>query len=163
METFLSLLRMAIDRGWTLGALLAIFFGGILLGPQYGLPVPAELQAWSAAGMLFGVAVLLVSLASHIARGFESLLKWWSFRRHLRRTFRELTTAEKEFLRQFIVDGENTAYEPIHSGVAGGLVGKHIIYRASHVSVGGVPGILFPYNLQPYARKALNKNPALLD
>lgn len=108
MESFLSLLRLALDRGWTSGTLLALFFGGILVGTAYGLVVPAELQAWSAAGLAFGIAVLFVSLASHAARGADNWIKEWRFRRNLRRMLLDLTQAEREFLRPFIRDGKNT-------------------------------------------------------
>jgi hypothetical protein len=163
MDNFLSLLRLALDRGWTLGGLFAIFFGGILFGTAYGLPVPAQLQEWSAAGLLFGIAVLFISLASHAAHGIGNLIKAWSFRRNLQSTLLALTQAEKEFLRPFIVQGENTQYKSIYDGVANGLQGKGIVYRASNLSVPGTPGMLFPWNLQPYARIALNKNRQLLD
>jgi hypothetical protein len=39
-----------------------------------------------------------------------------------------------------------------------GLVAKGVVYRASQVSVPGQPGMQFPFNLQPYARKLLTKN-----
>ena len=58
MENFLELLRLALDRGWTLGALLAIFFGIILFGATHGLPVPTPLREWCAAGMLFVLAIV---------------------------------------------------------------------------------------------------------
>jgi hypothetical protein len=71
-----------------------------------------------------------------------------------------LTNDEKMFLRPFIIDGANTRNADVTSGIAGGLVAKHIIYRSSNVGhvFGG-----FAYNLQPLARKLLGKNPDLLD
>jgi hypothetical protein len=75
MDSFLSLLRLALDRGWALGALLAIFFGGTLEASRFGLSLPTPVQEWSVAGLLFGVAVLLVSLASHIVHGIGTLAK----------------------------------------------------------------------------------------
>jgi hypothetical protein len=163
MDSFLSLLRLALDRGWALGALLVLFFGGILLGAAYGLPVPAELQEWSAAGLAFGIAVLLVSLANHAMHGIGSWVKEWRFRRNLQSTLLDLTHAEKEFLRPFILEGNNTRYVSISDGVANGLQAKGVIYRASNFSLGGRPGMLFPWNLQPYARRALNENRHLLE
>jgi hypothetical protein len=163
MEQFLSILRLALDRGWALGALLALFFGGILVGGHYGIAVPESLQQWSTAGLLFGVSVLLVSIASHVSHGIRNLFQRFGLRLRLRKTLRELTRAERTFLRPYIIQGENTQYEPINDGVANGLQAKGIIYRASNISLPGVPGMLFPWNLQPYARRALDKNRNLLD
>jgi len=151
MDSFLGLLRLALDRGWTFGAILALFFGAILVGAAYGLPVPAELQAWSAVGLVFGIAVLLVSLASHAAPVAGNWIREWRFKKGLQRKLLELTQAEKEFLRPFILQGDNTRYVSIYDGVANGLQGKGIVYRASNLSVPGTPGILFPWNLQSYA------------
>jgi hypothetical protein len=162
MGNFLSLLRMALDRGWTLGGILAIFFGGILASVHYGIPVPAALQEWSAAGAIFGVAVLIVSLTSNVARGVGNLAKRWRFRRNTQTILRTLTKAEKEFLRSYILGDENTRYASIYDGVANGLQAKGIVYRASNISVPGTPGMLFPWNLQPDAREALNKNRSFL-
>ena len=40
MDTFLSLIRLALERGWTLGLLLIIFFGLAVFGPLYGYAFP---------------------------------------------------------------------------------------------------------------------------
>lgn len=71
-----------------------------------------------------------------------------------------LTIDEKELLSQFIVEGKNTVTCPIDDGVAGGLLAKRIIYRASNAG-----NLLygFPYNLRPWARDHLEMFPALLD
>jgi hypothetical protein len=73
---------------------------------------------------------------------------------------KELTTEEKEFLKKYIDGDRNTVYAGIHDGIAGGLAAKGIIYLASQVSTAGYPA--FPYNLQPWARKALRANPTFL-
>lgn len=143
MGDFLSIVRLALDRGWAFGGLLAIFFAAILGARSYGVEVPETLQQWSAVGVLFGIAVLLVSMVSHAARGAANLFRHLRFRFHLRNTLRELTQAEKAFLRPFVIEGENT-YASINDGVANGLQGKGIVYRASNLSLPGVPGMLFP-------------------
>lgn len=75
-------------------------------------------------------------------------------------TLRMLTEDEKIFLRPFIIDGINTRNAAIDSGVAGGLVAKKIIYRASNV---GHVFSGFAYNMQPMCRKILSENLDLLD
>jgi hypothetical protein len=163
MDSFLSLLRLALDRSWAVGGLLALFFGGILVAEMYGLQVPDELQRWSTAGVAFGLAVLVVSLASHAAQIVGTWLNEWRLRRRLRSTLTDLTKAEKEFLRPYILQNENTRHQSIYDGVANGLEAKGIIYRASNFSVPGTPGIPFPWNLQPGARTVLNKKRHLLE
>ena len=112
---------------------------------------------------LIASASLLVTHALFAAAPFISN-RWrtWRLHRDAHNTLSELTNAEKVFLRKFIVDGENTQYASIYDGVANGLVGKGLVYRASEVSV---PGSLmkFPFNLQPYARKILSNNRHLID
>src|SRR5258708_1715036 len=110
MEHFLSLLRLALDRSWTVGSLLAVFCGGLIVGDAHGLSVPTELQKWSAVGLMFGIAVLVVSLASHACRAIKNQIDGWSLQKHLRFTLRALTEEEKEFLRPLILEGVNTKY-----------------------------------------------------
>jgi hypothetical protein len=162
MESFLGFLRLALDRGWTVGALLVIFFAAVLLAGE-NVPLPAVIREWSAAGLLFGAAVLLVSIGSHIVRGIGSWIEKVRFDRNVRATLKQLTREEKELLRPLIINGENTVYRPISDGVAAGLAAKHILYRASILSVPGSPRMPFPFNLQPYARKALSEDQTLLD
>ncbi len=62
MDSFLGLLRLAIERGWTFGLLLIAFCGSALLAARWGLMLPPSVVEWSGAGLLFGAAVLVVSL-----------------------------------------------------------------------------------------------------
>lgn len=82
---------------------------------------------------------------------------------NIRQTLSELTGEEKEFLRGYILGGENTIYASIYDGIPNGLQAKDIVYRASSLSVPGAPGHKFPYNLQPYVRQILRRSPELLD
>lgn len=71
-----------------------------------------------------------------------------------------LTPDEKAYLLPYIANSENTQYFAIEDGVAQGLKEKGIIYMASTVG-----SILdgFAYNLQPWAREALENDPELLE
>jgi hypothetical protein len=84
----------------------------------------------------------------------------WRVKKNAHEHLSELTLEEKEFLRPFIRDGKNTRLAKIYDGAPAGLVAKGLIYCASSLSA---PGGAFPFNLQPFARKALRKNPSLLD
>jgi hypothetical protein len=116
------------------------------------------------------LGVVLIASASllviHAAFATAPVVKrrWitWRFQRGTRTTLANLTVAEKQFIRPYIVEGENTRYLSIYDGVANGLEAKNIVYKASHVTVPGRPGMLCPFNLQPYARTYLNKKPELL-
>ena len=90
------------------------------------------------------------------------LAESWMFKRNALEILSELTAKEKQFLRAYIDDGENTKHAPINDGVACGLVAKKILYRASNLSLPGMPGMIFPYNMQPHARKILRKKPELI-
>lgn len=104
------------------------------------------------ATLILSASLLAVQASFGVGQFGKGLWKEWEFNRSARATLRELTAAEKEFLRPYIVDGQNTKYVSIYDGVANGLQAKGIIYRASQLSVPGTPGVLFPWNLQPYAR-----------
>jgi hypothetical protein len=73
------------------------------------------------------------------------------------KTLGTLTFDEKQFLRPFIINGENTVNAPISDGVSGGLVAKRIVYRSSNVFY----GFNAPFNLQPMARRLLTEKPRL--
>ena len=70
-----------------------------------------------------------------------------------------LTSEEKGYLVAFIYEGKNTIYCAFGDGIAGGLIAKCIIYKASNI-VNVLEGDSF--NLHPWARNYLNKNPHLL-
>ncbi|MFH1519547.1 MAG: super-infection exclusion protein B [Candidatus Omnitrophota bacterium] len=71
-----------------------------------------------------------------------------------------LTAEEKGYLSEFIKEEKNTIYCAMGDGIAGGLIVKGIIYKASNI-VNVLDGDAF--NLQLWARKFLNENIHLLD
>ncbi len=70
----------------------------------------------------------------------------------------ELTESEKEILRGYIYNKTQSQNLSPLDGVTAGLEAKRIIYRAANI--GQIHQ--FPYNIQPWAWKYLNKNPELL-
>jgi hypothetical protein len=66
VETAFALLRLALERGWTIGLLFLLFCGAALTAPHYAVELPDPVKQWSAAGFIFGGAVLLVSLAANV-------------------------------------------------------------------------------------------------
>jgi hypothetical protein len=61
METALGLLRLALERGWTVGLLFVLFCGMALASSVLGTKLPPVVMEWSTAGLIFGVAIILVS------------------------------------------------------------------------------------------------------
>ena len=122
----------------------------------------ADYQLYLALGLIVSFALLLVHFLFWLGEPVRSLIQDWRFNRNVKLVLQDLTEDEKVLVRKYIFDGKNTCYESIYAGVANGLEAKGIVYRASQLSVPGTPGVLFPYNLQPYARKILQKNPSLL-
>lgn len=74
--------------------------------------------------------------------------------RKLESTLDELTSEEVKYLSEFILSGENSIHKSISDGVVCGLQAKNIVFRPSMVAA---HGYTFAYNLQPWARKYLNK------
>jgi hypothetical protein len=81
----------------------------------------------------------------------------------LRKALEDLTYGEKELLQKYIFEDKTTQYFPIYDGIANALEAKNILCKASSVTVPGRPGMLCPYNLQPYARTFLSKRRDLLE
>lgn len=109
---------------------------------------------------IVSASLVVVWIVSSLAAPLLDQFETWRLHRHSLKTLRELTDAEKAFLRPYIRGRENTQYALISDGVPRGLQAKGVIYRASNVSM---PGGGFPFNLQPYVRQLLNEHGYLLD
>jgi len=72
MESFLSLLRLALDRAWSVGLVLVIFCGGALWADARGWALPSAITEWSTAGLLFGIAILAAAIVTWLWRPIGS-------------------------------------------------------------------------------------------
>lgn len=72
----------------------------------------------------------------------------------------DLTPEEKGYLAAYIEGQANTIHVDMSDGIAGGLLLKGIIYRASN-TFDMLKGV--PFNLHPWARTCLTQNPDLLE
>ena len=119
-------------------------------------------RTYAGIALIASASLLSVHVISRIAA--FAMVKWEARRLHRDglTTLAELTNEEKEFLRPFILKGENTRYASISDGVVKGLELKRLVYRAANVSVPG-GHFHFPYNMQPYIRRILQERPQLLD
>ena len=109
--------------------------------------------------VIVSASLLCVHALSSVASMLFRIRDDRRIKRNIIQCLRELTWDEKAFLRGFIDGQENTLYASYSDGVVGGLLAKHLIYRASNMSS---PGLQFPYNLQPPVRNILNERPELL-
>ena len=151
----------------------APIYGGVLIVTSFLLFLPEAIvqkigfadivETWrSYIGIIFlaSLALLASSGISVLSQSVGNSLNNRRLQQLMLETLRMLTEDEKNFIRPFIINGENTRNAPIDSGIAGGLLAKGIIYRSSnigHVFAG------FSYNLQPISRKLLSENLDLLD
>ncbi len=110
-------------------------------------------------GFVASISLLAASIISPGTSVVRARLRAWRRSRYLLATMRDLTEAEKDFLRPYIHNGENTRTAEVFEGVVKGLELKGIVYRASTVSE---YGMRFAYNLQPPVRKLLRSKPHLL-
>lgn len=148
---------------------LLIFTGMFILLPSATLSELGVLkfhednQTYLGFGFVFSIALL-------IAKGIYGI--WDVCLKHLLKDLAQvyfykkeahtLTEEEKEILRKFIVNRTGSVNLSIHNGVVLGLEQKHFIYRAGLIGIGGANGLSFPFNIQPWAWKHLNKKPELL-
>ena len=106
-------------------------------------------------------AITLLSSTLLVAHAGAFIVDWLKRRINLRamqKSLKSLTAGEKDALRPFILDGENTRDFAVNDGVAGGLHARHILFPSSNAGY----AMMFPYNLQPWARDYLKKHPKLI-
>jgi Super-infection exclusion protein B len=164
MEWIASTISAVISAGWKIYLAVMIASAALLLSPdpfisRLGLEeFRAAFRTYAGVVLIASASLLLVNIISGL--GYAALKPWrdWRSNRVVHKTISELTEAEKEFLRVFIFENQNTVTAPIQDGIAGGLEAKRLIYRSSNVSY----GFDFPYNLQPVARRILTARPDLL-
>ena len=113
-------------------------------------------------GILFfaSVAILLAGLIEFVVTlaktEVSDLINHWRWSKVLS----DLTGDEKKVLREFIDDGKTAISAPLSDPVISTLAVKKILVRTSNM---GHPGSMsFPFTLQPWARKALNRKGYLL-
>lgn len=106
--------------------------------------------------LLLSFAFLLVEFIIYLKK---ELIKW-RIPKTLIAHLKNLTKEEKEILSEYVNEGKATVPMEITDGVRGGLEAKNIIFRSSNM---GMFGMLFSYNIQPWALEYLKKHKKLLD
>lgn len=170
IETVAAALVLVKEIGMRIAtATIAITAGTILFAPPSVLSALGltdfMLDNRGFLGLLFLLSLgtltvlFLQSLSSLISSERAEHLRERSTEQRRVEVLMDLTPSEKAYLLPYIRDQEGTQYFSLTDGVAGGLVAKGILFRASNL---GSMKTGFAYNLQPWARRQLAKNPKLL-
>ena len=105
----------------------------------------------------------LLTVSFCVARIFTFLMQAHNQRKALKQRqqrLNQLTPEEKGYLIPYIHEQQNSIHVGMDDGVMAGLRSKGITYLAANMGdlING-----FAFNLQPWAREHLEKNPQLLD
>lgn len=141
-----TLILICIPDSW------ALRLGIEFLFTEYGLLIGAA--------FIFSTAALISRALLPILKLLSREIKGWVREKQLAPNLKDLTPSEKELLRPFIEANQSSIYEDYTDGTIHLLSGKKIVRRASSVAVHGKT---FSWILQPWARRALNKKPHLID
>ena len=109
---------------------------------------------------IISIAVVATYLSTWVGRLGLAVVNRRLNRKARLRHLETLTSDEKAYLVPYIHDGKNTMNYLAQDGIASGLVQKGILYAPS--SLGSMLSG-FAYNLQPWARDELERNPSLLE
>ena len=107
--------------------------------------------------------IFLLTLSFCVARIYGFLMQSFNYRKTLKRmqeSLHNLTPEEKGYLAPYIFNQKNSIYVGIDDGIMTGLHIKGITFRSTDIGdlLDG-----FAFNLQPWAREYLEKNPQLLN
>lgn len=111
---------------------------------------------WISLVGIFSLAVLIVEFADWL----RSPLKSFREQRDRKAVLRSLTPPEMRIITDYFRQETDTQYFSATDGLAGGLAAKGLIYQSSTISMGPMPN--FAFNLQPWVREIIRKNPGLL-
>jgi len=127
------------------------------LGEFTGNPSPSV-------GLFFplSVSVIGAELAVACVSWFRKWKKSSNYRKTVRHHLKLLSGDEKELMRQFIKGDLATINCPLSDGTANLLQSKGILTRSSNVGMAGTKDV-FPFSIQPIARKHLLKKPQIID
>ena len=159
---FLAALKAATPQ-ILLGIALAcavLIFGPSALIASFGLDPFLEANRPLVGATLLGSCSVLLAqaiwwVAKHAAWPINAALE---YRRRID-VLRDLAADEKAYLVRYIAEQRTTQYFRIDDGVAQGLALKTIIFQSASV---GYMHDGWAFNLNTWARRALNKEPSLL-
>jgi len=113
-------------------------------------------RSWvSLAGIVFCVygSILLIT---DIKPWIKARWINWRFKKLAPKKLKGLANDEKMYMAEYIKNNASSLNFPISNGVINALQQKRIVYRGATFSV---EDDVFPYNVQPWVLKALDKDP----
>lgn len=113
-------------------------------------------RPWISLCGIFSFTVLLVEFVAWL----KNPLKAWREQRDRKGVLLSLTPPEMRIIAEYFRKQTDTQDFRADDGLAGGLVSKGLIYLSSSVGQGLIP--TFAFNLQPWVRETLRKNPGIL-
>jgi len=116
-------------------------------------------KQWLAILFVLSVALLISHSFFGLFPFIKGRINGWLVVHRGKIRLKNLTHEEKEILSGNIKNDTMTQTFNCTDGSVLALENEHIIYRASELSIGFTA---FPYNIQPWARQHLIKNPKLL-
>jgi len=144
---------------------LALFCLAALIAPDYllreidFLPYTGSSRQWLYITLLLSLCLLSSHIVFGLSSFFKGRLNGWVIVHRGKKRLEDLTRAEKEILRGYIENDTMTQTFDCRDGSVLALENEHIIYRASEI---GMESMDFPFNIQPWARQYLKRNPGLL-
>ena len=109
--------------------------------------------------LLLSVSMLIPILSNIVFSPINEYVKKQRVYSNMLANLKITTDEEKAYLRLFIQEGKNTVSVPLTDGVMGGLSARGIVYKSASI---GSP-FNWPYNLEPIARKLLQKFPHIIE
>jgi hypothetical protein len=119
----------------------------------------ADYRSWLGLAFVVSCAYLLAHAAVFVAITLRGRYEDWATRRAQLNCLKTLAPDEKARLVPYIRNQRSSVDYPITDGVVRGLVAKGILFRSSEV---GYPN-RFAFNIQPWVRTEIEKDPSLLD
>ncbi|MBN3376338.1 hypothetical protein CF087_21110 [Clostridium botulinum] len=111
-------------------------------------------------GFIISIIYLLIELFSKICNIAKNKIKQQWNLQSMRRHLYNLTNDEKRILAYYVINKTKTQKLSYTNGTVRGLELLKIIFRSSNISS---YGMLFSYNIQPWAWEYLNKHSELLE
>lgn len=156
-----------IFLGVAIASGLVLFVGNDLLGTIGLAEFRTEYRAYLGGALVLSLSLVIAHALWGGAKGAVGLVKAALNQRKgqkaledRQRQLHKLTPDEKAYLAPYILENENTRNFLIEDGVAGGLVAKGILYRAS--SVGNMLDG-WAHNMHAWAREYLEGNPSIFE
>lgn len=165
MEAFLTKLLDALKLGVKQYLLVFIVTSIVLFSPKTFTDLVGLTEFVSTYRQFIGVAFLfsgaatLLSVVGKVYKSIKALVDSKKAMKIREERLHKLNHREKELLLYYFINDTNTQSLEYNDGTVRELESYRIITRTSRLSQ---HGFYFPYNLNPWAREYLTKNPELL-